>query len=88
MQITEHQQKLFLKHLAKSVVERRQELGMSQEKLAEMSGLTRNFISLIERADTNPSILKLLAIASAMDCELESLLLATRSKAKARSGGR
>ncbi len=48
------QQKL-IECLGKVVAQRRKRLGMSQEELAESSGVDRAFISKIERGRRNPS---------------------------------
>lgn len=48
------QQKL-IECLGKTVAQRRKRLGMSQEELAETSGVDRAFISKIERGRRNPS---------------------------------
>lgn len=46
---------------------------ISQMQLAEMANLNFNFIGQIERAETNPSLKTIIAIAEALDvdiCEL------------------
>ncbi len=48
-------QKLMIECLGKAVAQRRKRLGMSQEELAESSGVDRAFISKIERGRRNPS---------------------------------
>jgi transcriptional regulator with XRE-family HTH domain len=47
---------------------------MSQEDLAEKSGLSRNYISDIERGVRNPSLLALIGIARALRIPLRDLL--------------
>jgi transcriptional regulator with XRE-family HTH domain len=64
----------LIKELSTFVIQRRRKLNLSQEKLAEMSGLTRNYISLIECCDTNPSLISLRRIASALDCSLADVI--------------
>jgi transcriptional regulator with XRE-family HTH domain len=38
-------------YFAQQVFERRKKLGLSQGKLAEISGISRNYVSLIERGE-------------------------------------
>lgn len=52
---------------------RRTQLGLSQEKLAELCGVSRNYIGYIERREKNPSATTLFKIAKALDMKLEDL---------------
>ena len=54
--------------------QRRVAIGVSQERLGELSGLDRTYISGIERAVRNPTIDSLSRIAEALECELSELL--------------
>jgi len=49
--------------------------NLSQEQLAEIAGIISNFIFLVECNDTNPSIIKLLQIANALNVELSELVI-------------
>lgn len=61
--------------------DRRKFLGMSQEKLAELSKLSVNYISRLELAkDTNLSINALIAISTALDVNVSELLLTDAQK--------
>lgn len=53
---------------------RREQFGMSQEDLAELSGLHRTYIGSIERAERNITLTTLDKIAIALDCEISELL--------------
>lgn len=53
----------------------RQESGISQETLAELSGLDRTFISLLERGLRTPSLGTLEKIASALRMPLSTLII-------------
>ena len=48
--------------------------GISQEELAEKCDISRNSISLIETGKLNPTILKVVDIAKALDVNIESLI--------------
>jgi len=49
-------------------------LGLSQEKLAEMTDLHRTYIGSIERAERNVSLDNVEAIASALGVDIVDLL--------------
>lgn len=50
--------------------------GLSQERLADLAGLHRNFIGLIERGQRNPTYLTLLAISNKLNVPLSKLIAA------------
>jgi transcriptional regulator with XRE-family HTH domain len=60
--------------LGHAVRARRQQLGWSQERLAEESGLDRTYISGIERATRNPTLAIQERIASALGTTVAELL--------------
>lgn len=60
--------------LGKSIKHRREELGYSQEFLAEQSGLSPNHISRLECGSKIPRLETLMAIAAALDIGIEKLL--------------
>jgi len=63
-------QKLF----GKTVRKLRTDRGMSQEELAFESGLTRNYISILELGQQSPSLDTLYALAKALDMSVTSLI--------------
>lgn len=63
-----------LKKLGKQVRKLRKLKGLSQEKLAELSGLHRNYIGGIERGERNLAFLNLLRIARALEISPSELL--------------
>ena len=64
----------LLKTFGRSIRSYRKQRGMSQEDLAEKSGLSRNYVSDIERGVRNPSLLALIGIAKALRMPLRDLL--------------
>ncbi len=51
----------------------RQKRKISQEKLAEMSDLNRNFIGMVERGETNITVKNLESIANALKMDIREL---------------
>ena len=56
----------ILNLFGKNVRELRQKKGLSQEKLAEIAGLHRTYIGMIERAEKNITLLNIAKIAKAL----------------------
>jgi len=70
----ENNKEVLLNQLAKKIKKRRNELNISQEKLAEKCDFDRTYISLLERAKRNPSYLSLLKLCVGLELELIELL--------------
>lgn len=60
--------------LARNLKRRRQELGWSQEELADQAGLHRTYVSGIERKVRNPTIEILERLAKALKMSASALL--------------
>ncbi len=60
--------------LGEAVRSKRQEAGLSQEKLAEKADLSTVFISRIERGVESPSVDNLLKIARALGTRVRDLV--------------
>ena len=58
---------------------RRTAMGLSQEKLGEVAGLDRTYISGVERGVRNPTISSLGRIATALQCDLSAILIEAES---------
>ena len=54
------------KLVGRNLVRIRHEKGLTQERLAELSGYTQQYLSGIERGQRNPTIVTLFEIASAL----------------------
>lgn len=52
----------------------RKELKLSQEEIADLSGLDRTFISLLERAQRQPSLNTIISIARSLQIEAHVLV--------------
>jgi transcriptional regulator with XRE-family HTH domain len=64
----------LLKTFGRSVRSLRKRRGLSQETLAEVCGLSRNYISDIERGVRNPGLLVMVALAKALKVPLRELV--------------
>ena len=60
--------------LGAAIRKRRQELKLSQEKLAEQAGLDRSYLGQVERGENSIALLTLLNIADALGVSLETLM--------------
>lgn len=63
---------------ARLLKEERQRVGVSQEALADMSGLSRSEVSVLERGKVTPRIDTLLALETALEIHGGKLLPAMR----------
>ncbi|HSW37417.1 MAG TPA: helix-turn-helix transcriptional regulator [Candidatus Saccharimonadales bacterium] len=59
--------------LGKQVKHYRTELGITQEKLEELTGLDRSYISGVERGTRNPSIKNISKLAKALKIKVSDL---------------
>jgi len=57
---------------------KREQAGLTQTLLAELSGLDRTFVSLLERGERHPSLRTIFAISSALDMLPEDLVREVR----------
>ena len=62
-----------LKNLGINIKSERLRKNISQERLAELTNISRNSISLIETGKINPTVLKVLDIASVLGTDLNAL---------------
>lgn len=57
-----------------AVRRRRTQIGLSQEKLAELSGVERAYVSALERGKRNPTLMTQRRIAAALGVTLQQLV--------------
>jgi transcriptional regulator with XRE-family HTH domain len=63
-----------LKRFAEQVKKHRLDLKLSQEELAEICGLHRTYIGMIERAEKNITLQNIEKLAEALQVEIKELL--------------
>ena len=63
-----------LKNLGINIKSERLRRNLSQERLAELTNISRNSVSLIETGKINPTILKVIDIARVLDLDINVLL--------------
>ena len=68
----------LLYQFGKNVRNQRESKNLSQEKLADLSGLHRTYISSLERGKRNVSLVNIYKLAKALDCEIIELLNKTK----------
>ncbi|MDR3651515.1 MAG: helix-turn-helix transcriptional regulator [Paludibacter sp.] len=64
----------ILQIFGSNVQKYRKERQLSQEKLAELAGLHRTYIGMIERAEKNITLCNIEKIAKALNIEIKDLL--------------
>ena len=58
----------FLKRLGQAIKGKRLAQGLSQEGLAELTGLHRTYVGSVERGERNVSALNIRTFAKALEC--------------------
>ncbi|MEA2016927.1 MAG: helix-turn-helix transcriptional regulator [Campylobacterota bacterium] len=69
-----NQNEILLTKLAEKIKARRNELNISQEKLAEKCSFDRTYISLLERSKRNLSFSNLNKLCNGLEISLSDLL--------------
>jgi len=64
----------ILNSFGKKVQKLRTDRNLSQEKLAEIAGFDRTYISLLERGVRNPSLVNVFRLAKALNITPDKLL--------------
>lgn len=64
----------ILLRISENIRIKRLKKKLTQEKLAELSGVTQKYISLIEKQKANPSIVIITKISEALNTDLNSLI--------------
>lgn len=69
-----HDEDVFRRQLATIILNKRQQMGLSQEEIARRSKLHRTYISDVERGERNISVESLRRIAAALDMQVWQLV--------------
>ena len=67
-------EKIRLKNLGINIKSERLRKNLSQERLAELTNISRNSVSLIETGKINPTLLKVIDIARVLDVDVNILI--------------
>ena len=67
------QKEEILQTVADNIRIERLKKKISQEKLAEMAGITQKYLNLIETAKANPSIMIVISVCRALKIDLNSI---------------
>lgn len=67
----------ILEQFGDAVRERRRQMGLSQEELADRAGLDRTYLGGVERGERNVSLINIHAIAAALGDSVEVLFIRT-----------
>lgn len=67
-------EKIRLKNLGINIKSERLRKNLSQERLAELTNISRNSVSLIETGKINPTILIVIDIARVLDVDVNILI--------------
>ena len=63
----------ILINFGKKIRQLRKAKNLSQEQLAELTGLHRNYIGMVERGERNPALVNIEIFANAFDLSLSEL---------------
>ena len=66
--------KNILINFGKRIKELRIEKDLTQEQFAELSGLHKNYIGMVERGERNPSLKNIEVIANAFNISISKLM--------------
>lgn len=59
--------------VGKNIKEKREQLNLTQQELAQMAGITQAMLSAVEIGAKNPSFQVAVAIANALNCTTDDL---------------
>jgi transcriptional regulator with XRE-family HTH domain len=68
------QDRTTLKRFGKALQAKRKQVGITQERLAELCDLDPTYISLLERGQRNPSLLAIANLARSLRCRVGELV--------------
>ena len=68
------QKSSFIKAIGESISAQRVALGLSQEKVAELLGISREAVSRMETGVSVPSVVRIAELAEIFECGIEDLI--------------
>jgi transcriptional regulator with XRE-family HTH domain len=72
------QEREIVRKVCEKLVETRLQLGLSQQKLSELAGISRTGLRHVESKETSPTLYSLLKISNALGIDLAELLVRAR----------
>jgi len=74
--------KKYLKIIGENIRKKRDELGISQQELADNANIAKSTIQRIEKGTLNPSILTLINISETLELELSKIVLHKKQRSE------
>lgn len=68
------EEKILLQKIGKNIKAERVRKGLSQEELAELAGISRRTVSVVENGAQQPKILLVVNLARALDVDINEFL--------------
>jgi transcriptional regulator with XRE-family HTH domain len=68
------QEEALQRAIGKAIRQRRDEFGISQEELADRSGINRTYVGDVERGERNVALVNIVVFAQALDLTASELL--------------
>lgn len=76
----EQQKAMLVKAVGQAIASRRAAAGLSQERVAEVLGITREAVSRMETGVAVPSVVRIAELAEVFNCGLDELLTGVSSR--------
>lgn len=72
--VKEDKERMVVRKMCARLADERKRLGISQQRLSEMAGLSRTGLRHVESLETNPTLSSLLKIANALELDLAAMI--------------
>ena len=72
--VKEDKERMAVRKVCGRLADERKRLGISQQRLSEMAGLSRTCVRHVESLETNPTLSSCLKIANALELDLATII--------------